>query len=398
MNHYVPFFLYLNISRTTADGNCLFNACSIALCGTEDLAVYLRCLTSIELYLNVLFYGSHPIFEQQHNKGAFTCIANAFSMCLSDIALACYTKDDPSESVRTEAHNTSVNHQWSSFLCVLGLSSVLRLPIESCFPIPVNQSDAQEEMDSLSTIFNCTIFPRVSSSTPDKKIHLFRCALMPAGYLNTMKIPERKNHYVALCQPRDASLEMWDIESFIPKPIFLSILQLSSTEVKKNTTVSSGITPMSLPSTSSTIPKRKLSSPSSGSVKAKMKQLVLEALFPKKRKLDEKDDEETGQSTGQKLTAGGSSSSVDTTKISNSEDSSSPSSFTKPNSQGTTLSMGTTTQPNSEESRFPNDIGNYIDRPLTEQQKYDTFATFGAHLRITHFQLIKIKGNSAMDG
>ena len=49
---YVPFFLYLNISRTTADGNCLFNACSIALCGTEDLAVYLRCLTSIELYLN----------------------------------------------------------------------------------------------------------------------------------------------------------------------------------------------------------------------------------------------------------------------------------------------------------------------------------------------------------
>ena len=102
-----------------------------------------------------------------------------------------------------------------------------------------------------------------------------------------------------------------------------------------------------------------------------MKQLVLEALFPKKRKLDEKDDEETGQSTGQKLTAGGSSSSVDTTKISNSEDSSSSSSFTKPNSQGTTLSMGTTTQPNSEESRFPNDIGNYIDRPLTEQQKYD---------------------------
>jgi hypothetical protein len=179
---YVPFFLYLNISRTTADGNCLFNACSIALCGTEDLAVYLRCLTSIELYLNALFYGSHPIFEQQHNKGAFTCIANAFSMCLSDIALACYTKDDPSESVRTEAYNTSINHQWSPFLCVLGLSSVLRLPIESYFPIPVNQSDVQEEMDSLSTMFNCTIFPRVSSSTPDKKIHLFRCALMPAGY------------------------------------------------------------------------------------------------------------------------------------------------------------------------------------------------------------------------
>ena len=156
---------------------------------------------------------------------------------------------------------------------------------------------------------------------------------------------------------------MWDIESFIP--IFSSILQLSPRGVKKITTVSSGITSMSPPSTSSTIPKRKLPSPSSGSVIVKMKQLVLEALFPK---LDEKDDEETGQSTRQKLTAGGSSSSVDTTKNSKSEDSSSSSSSTKPNSQGTTLCMGTTTQP---QSRFSNDIGNYIDRPLTEQQKYD---------------------------
>ena len=33
------------------------------------------------------------------------------------------------------------------------------------------------------------------------KIHIFRCAAMPLNYLQTRKIPERKNHYVALCQP-----------------------------------------------------------------------------------------------------------------------------------------------------------------------------------------------------
>ena len=65
------------------------------------------------------------------------------------LILTCYTKDDPSESARIEAYNTSVNRQWSSLLCVLGLSSVLRLPIESYFPIPANDSG---EMDSLSTI------------------------------------------------------------------------------------------------------------------------------------------------------------------------------------------------------------------------------------------------------
>lgn len=249
----------LNISGTTGDGNCLYNACSIALCGTEDLAAYLRCLTSIELYVNALFYASHPIFEQQHSKGAFSCIANAFSMCLSDIALASFEKDDLSKSVMAEAYNNSVNHQWSSFLCLLGLSSVLELPIESYFPIPVNQSDSQEEMDSLSIMFNCTISPREPSSTPsDEKIHLFRCVLMPVGYLESMKISQRKNYYVALCESKDASLEMLDIQSFVSKPIFSST-PLSSTKLKTSTSSATS----SLLSTSSTIPKRKLASTSS---------------------------------------------------------------------------------------------------------------------------------------
>ena len=49
---------------------------------------------------------------------------------------------------------------------------------------------------------------------------------------------------------------------------------------------------------------------------------------------------------------------------------------TKLNSQGTTLSMGATTKSNSEEFRFPNDIGNYVDRPVM----------LAAHMIPTHSQ------------
>ena len=85
------------IFRTTGDGNCLYNACSIALCGTEKLAPYLRCLTSIEVFVSCLFYVKHPILEQQHNKGAFSSIGNAFAMCFSDIALNSLAKEDLSK-------------------------------------------------------------------------------------------------------------------------------------------------------------------------------------------------------------------------------------------------------------------------------------------------------------
>ncbi|XP_028419094.1 uncharacterized protein LOC114544742 [Dendronephthya gigantea] len=156
--------------RTTGDGNCLYNACSIALCGNESLASYLRCLTSIELFLNSSFYAKHPIIEQQHKKGAFSSIANTFAMCLSDIALGSVTKEDPCAPILTEAYSNAMNHQWSSFICLLSLSSVVKRPIESYFPITPNE----EKIDSLSTMFNCTIYPReIATSISDQKIIYF---------------------------------------------------------------------------------------------------------------------------------------------------------------------------------------------------------------------------------
>ena len=204
-----------------------------------------------------------------------------FRNWIENVLLPSYTKNDPSESVRVEAYNTSVNRQWSSFLCVLGLSSVLRLPIESYFPIPANQNDKK---DSLSTMFNCTIFPRVSNSTTsDDKVHLFCCALMPVGYLENMKIPDTKNLMLPFVSQK-MLLVKYLILNHLFQNLSLWAFLLPQQPKRKSQNPLHVSHPLHL-----CIPQPKLPQPKSlnslGSMKAKRKQLVLEALFPKKREV-----------------------------------------------------------------------------------------------------------------
>ena len=107
---------------TSANGNCLFNACSIALTGNESLSSYLRCLTSIELFENAKFYANHP---HPHKNGAFTSLKNAFAMCLSDAALTIFEQSDDIAAVLEEAKQTANNYTYSSMVCMLALSTGL---------------------------------------------------------------------------------------------------------------------------------------------------------------------------------------------------------------------------------------------------------------------------------
>ena len=50
------------VFRTNADGDCLYNAVSLAPRGNEQLSHLLRALTSAELYLHSDFYSPHPRF------------------------------------------------------------------------------------------------------------------------------------------------------------------------------------------------------------------------------------------------------------------------------------------------------------------------------------------------
>jgi hypothetical protein len=87
-----------------ANGNCLYNACSIALTGNDRrISGILRCLTSIELYEHALYYANHPVIKLQYENGAFTSLKNAFAMCLSDTALSVFENYDNTAAVIEEA-------------------------------------------------------------------------------------------------------------------------------------------------------------------------------------------------------------------------------------------------------------------------------------------------------
>ncbi len=178
--------------RTTGNGNCLFNACSIALIGNEPQASCLRCLTSIELCQNLEFYAFHPLIKEQNDKGAFHNLNNAFAMTISDAALEAFAEKQHNKAVLSEALNIAKDFTYSSFLCVLALASVIRQPIEAYYPV-----NSISHRKCTEIMFNATIIPRIPNSVATK-IHMLRCAVAPLDFVTTAKIPEKKNHYVPL--------------------------------------------------------------------------------------------------------------------------------------------------------------------------------------------------------
>ena len=68
-----------------------------------------------------------------------------------------------------------MKRQWSSLVCLLALSSEVKVPTESYFPITPTESTSKEKIESLSAWFNYTIYPRETvASISDDKIHVFR--------------------------------------------------------------------------------------------------------------------------------------------------------------------------------------------------------------------------------
>ena len=68
----------------SANGNCLFNAVSIALIGNESLAMDLRVLTAIELHENATYYSNYSHFNEVANVLQSSSSNNLFTQALSD--------------------------------------------------------------------------------------------------------------------------------------------------------------------------------------------------------------------------------------------------------------------------------------------------------------------------
>ena len=200
----VCYVLNLNsqfLFRVTGNGNCLFNACSIALAGDESLAVSLRCLTAIEMYRHRQFYAFHPLLELQYEHGAFSSINNAFAMSVSDAALDASKGKDCILALCFEASRITEDYQHATFICELALASVIGRPIEAYFPIRKADGDMEREIsqrNSLEIMFNCTILPKEATFSEDSKVHVLRCASVPLDFVKTGKIPDSKDHFVPL--------------------------------------------------------------------------------------------------------------------------------------------------------------------------------------------------------
>ena len=253
------------MTRTSADGNCLYNACSLALVGDESLAMCLRCLTSIELFTNAEYYASHNVLSEWKSPEVLIYTILSFASidsCNGDIVSA----------ILEEAVLNTENFKPASFVCILALSSALHQKIDSHFPI---EGANVENKNFYECLFNQTVYPREDFSPTNNSIHIFRCALTPHDFVCTGKFPAIKDHYVPLLPQENVKVNEKDICAMRKKP------------KKLNTCVPTLPVPSFLSELDSTLPPRKeINSVEKPSVKSelpiKKKQLSINHFYSEK--------------------------------------------------------------------------------------------------------------------
>ena len=174
-------------NRSEASGNCLYSSLSLVLVGDNRLVHTLRILTSLELFLNASFYSQHPCFLSvvyEHGEYFKNTASNLLPLCVSMECLDTgFTKED---LVKQEAILNCNDRKWSSFLCILGASSVLHRNIFCYYP------DFGEKRNKL--LFNRLVKPRQQSQKGMDDIHILFC------HEGVIKPGEtfRPNHFVLL--------------------------------------------------------------------------------------------------------------------------------------------------------------------------------------------------------
>ncbi|XP_065646736.1 uncharacterized protein LOC136076893 [Hydra vulgaris] len=174
---------------SSSSGNCLYCSVSLVIVGNNLLVDILRVLTSMELFINADFYSKDPIFNDIINSGKYNFFSYdiILKMTLSKIVVdQDITKNK--QCVRSEAINNCFENQWSSFMCILGLSSVVNSHIFCHYP--------EFGLDRFFFSFNRLIKPRVNKLKPirNKVINIMFCriGMLPSGFAFT------PNHFVPL--------------------------------------------------------------------------------------------------------------------------------------------------------------------------------------------------------
>ena len=183
------FFSVLPLNfRATADGNCLYNSCSILLTGQEQLHCTLRAAVSLELCLHADYYASHPYINDKIREDPEHHENLIFGLTVSNSAGSKWSAGDETKTlcvIRESVHNIK-SRTWGSFMTMLALSSVVGLKIKSVYP---NTSDLYDN------VFNGLISPRETTEhSGDVIIMWSRVSSLDGGLGKKFK----PNHFVPI--------------------------------------------------------------------------------------------------------------------------------------------------------------------------------------------------------
>lgn len=180
-------FIFLIICRSDANGNCLYSSVSLTLVGNNSLIESLRILTSIELFTNPDFYAQHPCFSStidEHPEYFSISVNNLLPMSVSKECLD--TGFARADLVKQEAILNCSEKKWSSFLCILGLSSAISRNIFTYYP------DCGDQRFKL--FFNRMVQPRLTATEGLDDLHVLFCC---EGIVHLGEI-FKPNHFVPL--------------------------------------------------------------------------------------------------------------------------------------------------------------------------------------------------------
>jgi len=108
--------------KASDNGDCLYNATSIALCGDESLALLLRLLVAGESFFSSKYYPEHPVFCETSGDTDIS-VETLFSIALKCQAEKKFSEtQDKCEAVKVQALSTCTVGEWLSFLNLLALS------------------------------------------------------------------------------------------------------------------------------------------------------------------------------------------------------------------------------------------------------------------------------------
>lgn len=177
--------------KTKADGNCLFNPASIAICQTEMLADQLRLRTALELLLNPNFYSSPPVvMKMQDNlptmSGSMWSKEGLYdAVIFSNRASSVFATQGFLLAFRAEIYSTLCNSSYSGILQIMGLSSAIGCEIKLVY---------RDKRHSLYPLLSASYAPRLCGSQVPAVTIMWTNT---AGWANKSK-EFKVNHFVPM--------------------------------------------------------------------------------------------------------------------------------------------------------------------------------------------------------